>query len=282
MKEGDPLFDKNDRKNERIAPARKLAGKDKTKGAGISKKVEDRTLVLKPVTAELRRVTLRQRVLPRYIFEQLITEPVLDANTAEPRGTVLGQVNMHNAHCQRAKEDHLHLIWIHEGQLRYGLVWRTRPIQRYGELEEAIHDRTIVLAMMRALAGWCPVELPGRTSLEPPICVVAVGLEEFRYRPPDALVELWALTLGQPLPDFITIHRRPLGDPQKLRLDPRPVETVKAEVEALLTEKRPIRGTPEDVERELLQLCEEHRILRERWQQYYDKWHALPQIFISR
>ena len=135
---------------------------------------------------------------------------------------------------------------------------------------------------MRTLAGWCPVDLPGRNSLDPPICFLAVGPEEFSYQPLDALVELWALLLGQPLPDFIAVHRRALGDPQKSPWGPRSLETVRREVEALLTEKRPIRGTPDDVERELLQLCEEHPILRERWQQYYDKWHALPQIFISR
>jgi hypothetical protein len=184
MKEILPLFGREDGEKGEKPPAAQHAGKKENQRTGAGKNVDDPVMVLKPVTAELREVTLRQRVLPRYIFEQLISEPVLDPSTAEPRGTVLGQVFLHNAHCQRTKEDHLHLIWIHEGQLRYSLVWRTRPIERYRELEEAIHDRTVVLAMMRTLAGWCPAELPGANSLEPPICSLAVGEEEFSYRPP--------------------------------------------------------------------------------------------------
>ena len=90
------------------------------------------------------------------------------------------------------------------------------------------------------------------------------------------------LALRRPLPEFIAVHRRPLGDPHKTSLDPRPVEAVKREVEELLHQKLHARRSPEDIEHELLQLCEEHRALRERWQQYYDRWHALPQIFIGR
>jgi hypothetical protein len=276
-----PLFGEDDRGGKK-PPAPQHAAKKASRRIGAGKNVDGPAMVLQPVTADLKGVTLRQRVLPRYIFEQLISEPVLDPTNAEPRGTVLGQVVVHNAHCQRTKEDHLHLIWIHEGQLRYGLVWRTRPIERYREIEEAIHDRTVVLAMMRALNGWCPAELPGADSPEPPICSLAVREQEFSYRPHDALVELWALALRRPLPEFIAVHRRPLGHPHKTPLDPRPLEAVKKEVEELLHEKLHARRSPEDIERELLQLCEEHRTLRERWQQYYDMWHALPQIFVGR
>ena len=245
-------------------------------------KSENPAIVLKPLTAELKSVVLRQHVLPRYIFEQLISEPVLNPTTAEPRGTILGQVVLHNPHCQRTKEDHLHLIWIHDGQLRYGLVWRDRPIERYRDLEEAIHDRTTALAMMRTLDGWYPPDLPGVTSLESPICSLAVGQEEFHYRPPDALVEVWALRLGRLLPEFIAAHRRPLGDLDKTPVEPRPLETVIMEVEELLNRRLGGKLAPEDIERELLLFCQERRTLRERWQQYYDKWHAMPQIFIGR
>jgi hypothetical protein len=65
-------------------------------------------------------------------------------------------------------------------------------------------------------------------------------------------------------------------------LDHRPLEAVKTEVEELLHEKVHAKRPPEDLEQDLLQFCEEHRTLRERLQQYYDKWLALPQIFIGR
>jgi hypothetical protein len=281
MKEVLPLFGNDDQDGTK-APAARHASKKENQRTGPGKKIDDPAMVLQPLTAELREVTLRQRVLPRYIFDQLISEPVLDPTTAEPRGPVLGQVVVHNAHCQRTKEDHLHLIWIHEGQLRYGLVWRTRPIERYRQLEEAIHDRTVALAMMRTLAGWCPAQLPGPTSLERPLCSLAVQGEEFSYRPYDALVELWALALRQPLPEFIAVHRRPLGDPHKTPLEPRPLEAAKREVVEILHDSGHAQRSPEDMEHELLQFCVEHRTLRERWQQYYDMWHALPQIFIGR
>lgn len=276
------MFDQDDRENgKEPAPAR--LRRKKTGGrTSAGNKVSNPTMVLQPLTAELKKVTLRQRMLPRYIFEQLLSEPVLDPVTAEPRGHVLGQVAVHNAHCQRTKEDHLHLIWIHDGQLRYGLVWRARPIERYRELEEAIHDRALVLAMLRTLAGWCPEELLEADSLEPPVCSITVEQEEFSYRPPDALVELWTLALPRPLPEFIAVHRRALGEPHKTPLNPRPLPIVKRDLEELLTEKVGGKASSEEVERELLQLCDEHRTLRDRWQQHYDIWHALPQIFIGR
>ncbi|HKN86222.1 MAG TPA: hypothetical protein VJV04_05150, partial [Nitrospiraceae bacterium] len=71
MKERLPLFDKDDRENEKNAPARKHVPKTERKRAATSKNIDGPAMILKPVTAEFAPVTLRQRVLPRYIFEQL-------------------------------------------------------------------------------------------------------------------------------------------------------------------------------------------------------------------
>jgi hypothetical protein len=54
---------------------------------------------------------------------------------------------------------------------------------------------------------------------------------------------------SRPLPEFIAVHRRPLGHPHKTPLDPRPLEAVKKEVEELLHGKLHARRSPEDIER---------------------------------
>ena len=157
-----PLFDCDDESSQKVRPCKRVR---RTTPSDRKKSTSYPAIVLKPVTAELKELTLRQRVLPRYIFEQLISEPVLDAHTAEARGAVMGQVTVHNIHCERTKSDHLHLIWIHEGQLRYGLVWRDRPVDRYTELEQHIQVTTQVLAIIRSLDGWRPARCRTRTAL---------------------------------------------------------------------------------------------------------------------
>jgi|RhiMethySRZTD1v2_1073278.scaffolds.fasta_scaffold103177_4 hypothetical protein len=278
-----PLFDPQDEASQKVRPSKRIR---RTTPSDRKKSTSDPAIVLKPVTAELKELTLRQRVLPRYIFDQLVSEPVLDAHTAEARGAILGQVAIHNVHCERTKSDHLHLIWVHEGQLRYGLVWRDRPVERYTELEQHIQIRTQVLAVVRSLGGWRPPEMPDPNSLEPPLCSLEVYGEQFSYRPHDTLVELWAGILHQPLPMFVARHRRPLQslgqDAEQAPMYPRPTEVVRHELQEVLRKMHGELTSQEKVEEELRVLCQEHRSLRERWQQYYDEWQSLPQIFIGR
>lgn len=113
------------------------------------KTIETRDATVKTLSIEAKVIKMGPKQVTLSVFRQLLTEPLIDAETLQLRGVPWGRVNYRWGDCANKPQSHLHIVWQLGGELRRACV--DQSIRDQDEVCDIFDDLDGLLGDLRDL-----------------------------------------------------------------------------------------------------------------------------------